>query len=37
MAVRGPYHGDVGSNTVEADDPVHPWPLDHGLAFEIQT
>src|SRR5207253_521145 len=28
VAVRGPHHGDVGTDVVEPDDAVHPTPLD---------
>src|SRR5213595_104879 len=28
VAVRGPHHGDVGTDVVEPDDAVHPRPLE---------
>src|SRR5437763_2591702 len=37
VAVRGPHHGDVGTDAVEPDDAVHPTPLDRHLAFQLQT
>ncbi len=37
MAVRGPHHGDVVSDTVEPDDAVHPLSLDCRLALQLQT
>ena len=35
VAVRGPHHGDVGTDVVEPDDAVHPTPLDRRLAFQL--
>src|SRR5204863_8046967 len=32
VAVRGPHHGDVGTDVAEPDDAVHPTPLDRLLA-----
>ena len=37
VAVRGPHHGDVGTDVVEPDDAVHPTPLDCRLAFQLHT
>jgi hypothetical protein len=37
VAVRGPHHGDVGTDVVEPDDPVHPTPLARRLAFQLHT
>ena len=37
MAVRGPHHGDVGSNAVEPDEAVHGASLDLRLALQLQT
>src|SRR6266536_2376233 len=37
VAVRGPHHGDVGTDVVEPDDAVHPTPLDRRLAFQLHT
>jgi hypothetical protein len=37
VAVRGPHHGDVGTDTIEPDDAVHPTPLDRRLAFQLHT
>ena len=37
MAIRGPHHGDVGTDVVEPDDAVHPTPLDLRLAFQLHT
>src|SRR5438132_2813563 len=37
VAVRGPHHGDVGTDVVEPDDAVHPTALDRRLAFQLQT
>src|SRR2546430_9339849 len=37
VAVRGPHHGDVGTDVVEPDDAVHPRPLDRRLAFQLHT
>ena len=37
VAVRGPHHGDVGTDVVEPDDAVHPGPLDRRLAFQLHT
>lgn len=36
MAVRGPHHCDVVSDTVEPDDAVHPLSLDRHLALQLQ-
>ena len=35
MAIRGPHHGDVGTDVVEPDDAAHPRPLDLRLAFQL--
>src|SRR5437764_4640542 len=35
VAVRGPHHGDVGTDVVEPDDAVHQTPLDRRLAFQL--
>ena len=37
VAVRGPHHGDVGTNVVEPDDAVHPTPLERRLALQLHT
>jgi hypothetical protein len=37
VAVRGPHHGEVGTDVVESDDAVHPTPLVRRLAFELHT
>src|SRR5215208_3074235 len=37
VAVRGPHHGDVGTDVLEPDDAVHPTPLDRRLAFQLHT
>ena len=37
VAVRGPHHGDVGTDVVEPHGPVHPRPLDRRLAFQLHT
>src|SRR5207247_4137616 len=37
VAVRGPHHGDVGTDVVEPDDAVHPTRLDRRLAFQLHT
>ena len=37
VAVRGPHHDDVDSDTVEPDDTVHPPPLDWRLALQLHT
>src|SRR5207245_9297215 len=37
VAVRGPHHGDVGTDVVEPDDAVHPRSLDRRLAFQLHT
>src|SRR5205823_6294448 len=37
VAVRGPHHGDVGTNVVEPDDLIHPGPLVRRLAFQFHT
>src|SRR5437763_3856788 len=37
VAVRGPHHGDVGTDVVEPDDAVHPTPLDRRLAFQLHS
>ena len=37
MAVLAPRHCDVLSDGVEADDAVHPTPLDWRLALELHT
>jgi len=37
MAVRSPHHCDVTSDTVEADDAVHPLPLDGRFALQLKT
>src|SRR6478752_3343258 len=35
VAVRGPHHGDVGTDAIEPDGAVHPTPLDRRLAFQL--
>src|SRR3712207_2762497 len=35
VAVRGPHHGDVGTDVVEPDGAVHRRPLDLRLAFQL--
>src|SRR5215208_3709445 len=37
VAVRGPHHGDVGTDVVEPDDAVHPTPLVAGLALQLHA
>src|SRR5437764_695188 len=37
VAVRGPHHGDVGTDVVEPDGAVHPRPLDLRLAFQLHA
>src|SRR5688500_19104570 len=37
VAVRGPHHGDVGTDVVEPDDLARPWSLDLRLAFQFHT
>jgi hypothetical protein len=37
VAVRGPHHGDVGTDVVEPDDAAHPVALDGRLAFQLHT
>src|SRR5215218_5337967 len=37
VAVRGPHHGDVGTDVVEPDGLVHPRPLHRRLAFQLHT
>jgi hypothetical protein len=37
VAVRGPHHGDVGTDVVEPDDLIHPRPLVRRLAFQLHT
>src|SRR6195256_1516283 len=37
VAVRGPHHGDVGTDVVEPDGLVHPRPLDSRLPFQLHT
>src|SRR3954451_4763345 len=37
VAVRGPHHGDVGTDVVEPDGAVHRRPLDLRLAFQLHT
>src|SRR5437588_3970681 len=37
VAVRGPHHGDVGTDAFEPDDAIHPRPLDCCLAFQLHT
>src|SRR6188474_1330559 len=37
VAVRGPHHGDVGTDVVEPDDAARPSPLDCRLAFQLHT
>src|SRR5689334_6076459 len=36
VSVRGPHHGDVGLDAVEADDAVRPASLDARLALELE-
>jgi hypothetical protein len=35
VAVRGPHHGDVGTDVVEPDDAVHRTPLVRRLALQL--
>src|SRR5918992_3639558 len=37
LSVRGPHHGDVGTDVVEPDGAVHRRPLDLRLAFQLHT
>jgi hypothetical protein len=37
VAVRGPHHGEVGTDAVEPDDAVHPRPLVRRLAFQLHA
>src|SRR3954467_9194458 len=37
VAVRGPHHGDVGTDVVEPDDAARPRPLDLRLAFQLHA
>jgi hypothetical protein len=37
VAVRGPHHGDVGTDVGEPDGLVHPRPLDGRLPFQLHT
>jgi hypothetical protein len=37
VAVRGPHHGDVGTDALEPDDAVHRRSLDRRLAFQLHT
>src|SRR5215216_5613201 len=37
VAVRGSHHGDVGTDVVEPDGPIHKRPLDRRLAFKLHT
>ena len=37
VAVGGPHDGEVGSDAVQADELVHPFTLDGGLALQFQT
>ena len=37
VAIWRPHHGDVDSDIVESDDPVHPRPLNWGLALQLQS
>jgi hypothetical protein len=37
LTIRGPHHGDVGTDVVEPDDAVHPTPLVRRLAFQLHT
>src|SRR5919204_3722704 len=37
VAVRGPHHCDVDSDSVEPDDAVHPTSLDWHLALQLET
>src|SRR5215218_7613687 len=37
VAVRGPHHGDVGTDVVETDGPIHRRPLNLRLAFQLHT
>src|SRR5207247_6872285 len=36
VAVRGPHHRDVASDTVEPDNAVHPPSLDRRLALQFE-
>ena len=37
VAVRGPHHDDVGTDTVEPDDLASPIPPDGRLALQLHT
>jgi hypothetical protein len=37
VAVRGPHHGDVGTDVVEPNHLANPRPLDLGLAFQLHA
>jgi dihydrofolate reductase len=37
VAVRSPHHGDLGPDTVESDDTVHPTSLDCRAALQLHT
>jgi hypothetical protein len=37
VAVRGPHHGDVGTDVVEPDGAVRPRPLHLRFAFQLHT
>jgi len=37
VAVQGPHHCDIVSDTVEPDDAVYPPSLDSHLALQLQT
>src|SRR3954469_23620653 len=37
VAVRGPHHGDVGADVLQADDAIHPRPLVRRLALQLHA
>src|SRR5215207_2680193 len=37
VAVRGPHHGDVGTDVVEPDDAANGGPLDQRLALQLHA
>src|SRR3954463_4621980 len=37
VAVRGPHHGDVGTDVVEPDDSLHQAPLERRLALQLHA
>jgi hypothetical protein len=37
MAVRGPHHGDLGSNVLKPNDKIHPTSFYLRLTLELHT